>query len=578
MRAVSLPVWDLSSAYSSFESPEYLSSVDNLSRAIAELENNFDSGISTKDLIERLDSILYSSSILQSFTGGSIAVNTKDDIALRANSRLEKVLSNLHALLPRIYKRLGKLDDSEKSSLNEYGYFLQRAKMKAKHSMSDAEEALAADLNPSGINAFVRLQDQTSSQIEIDWDGEIKTMSEIRILAHHSNREIRKKAYEKELTAFRKVETVSAASLNSVKGTTLTLSKRRGWNSPLDESLFAASIDRETLNAMLNAAKKSFPMFRKYLHLKAKGLGIGKCSFYDIFAPLGDSKTQWTWEQTQEFIIEKFTSYSTRMGEFARRAFQNNWHDVGPRSGKVGGAFCMPFINDESRILLNFSSDFESVSTVAHELGHAYHNYCLGSRTEIQKELPMTLAETASIFCETIVGRATLATLDDEEKLPILESRLQGACQVVVDISSRFQFESKVFEKREIEELSPSEFCETMIQAQVDTYGDGLNESELHPYMWAAKPHYYAYESFYNYPYMFGMLFGLGLYANYEKDPEKFKSEYDDFLSRTGLADAASLGQEFSIDICDEEFWFNSLSIIQRDIDEFERLIQLKSS
>lgn len=575
MQAVTLPTWDLTPAFSGFDSPDYQTAIESLATMLAELENNFDKGLDTKELLTRLDKVVHDAHILEAYTGGSIAVNTKDEVALRANSRLEKIMASFNALMPRICKQLGKLGDEEIQNFPDYKRFIEKAKVRALHSMSDEEEALAADLAPSGINAFVRLQDQVSSQIEIDWDGETKTMSEVRNLAHNPDRAVRKKAYTKELEAFKKVEVISAASLNSVKGTTITLSGRRGWQTPLDESLFGAAIDRDTLNAMLGAAKDSFPAFRKYLNAKAKVLGINKCSFYDIFAPMGESKSDWTWEQAQQFIVEKFSTYSARMGEFATRAFKNNWHDVGPRPGKIGGAFCMGFVEDESRILLNFSSDFESVSTIAHELGHAYHNYCLGKRTELQKYIPMTLAETASIFCETIVGRAAIAELPESSRLPILESRLQSACQVVVDISSRFQFESAVFEKRSKEELSPSEFCDAMIQAQKDTYGDGLNMDELHPYMWAAKPHYYAYDSFYNYPYMFGMLFGLGLYAEYEKDPERFKSQYDEFLSRTGMADATTLAAEFNINIREKQFWASSLNLVEKDIDEFVRLASI---
>jgi oligoendopeptidase F len=215
------------------------------------------------------------------------------------------------------------------------------------------------------------------------------------------------------------------------------------------------------------------------------------------------------------------------------------------------------------------------MSTLAHELGHGYHNLNLAHRTMLQRNLPMTLAETASIFCETIIRHAALQRADRQEQIAILEASLQGSCQVVVDITSRFLFEQRVFERRSRRELSIDELNNLMLEAQRETYGDGLDESLLHPYMWAMKPHYYSVgRSFYNYPYMFGLLFGLGLYARYQQDPETFKRGYDDLLSSTGLADAATLAAHFGIDLHAEEFWHASLDIVREDINQFELLVR----
>src|SRR5262249_36262382 len=196
-----------------------------------------------------------------------------------------------------------------------------------------------------------------------------------------------------------------------------------------------------------------------------------------------------------------------------------------------------------------------------------YHNLNHGARSMLQRDTPMTLAETASIFCETIVRQAALAQADEREQLLILEASLQGSSQVVVDITSRFLFEQRVFAGRSRRELSVEELNGLMIEAQKETYGDGLDATLLHPYMWAMKPHYYsAGRSFYNFPYMFGLLFALGLYAQYQGDPERFKASYDDLLASTGLADAASLAARFGFDIRTAEFWRASLDIVRSDI------------
>ena len=243
-----------------------------------------------------------------------------------------------------------------------------------------------------------------------------------------------------------------------------------------------------------------------------------------------------------------------------------------PRSGKRDGAFCMGWRGAESRILLNYQPSLDSVSTLAHELGHGYHNLCLAGRTPLQRQTPMTLAETASIFCETIAVNAALEGARGDEKLYILETQLQGQAQVVVDIHSRFLFEQGVFGARGARDLAPSELSERMLEAQRATYGDGLSD-ELHRYMWAVKGHYYsAGLSYYNYPYTFGLLFGLGLYAQYRQDPDAFKAGYDDLLSSTGLADAATLAARFGIDTRDGAFWDSSLDVIRQNIGAYENM------
>jgi pepF/M3 family oligoendopeptidase len=319
---------------------------------------------------------------------------------------------------------------------------------------------------------------------------------------------------------------------------------------------------------MQGAAEEAFPMLRRYLKAKAKRLGLEKLAFFDMFAPLSDPGDSWSYENAETFVANQFDSFSKRMGDLARRAYRERWIDVYPRSGKRDGAFCQPVRGDESRIMMNFKPSYNQVSTLAHELGHAYHNLCLSKRTILQHFTPMTLAETASTFCEVIVREAALKQGTDAEKLSILEAGLQGATQIVLDISSRFRFESAVIVRRADSELTADDFVELMLDAQRQTYGDGLDSNALHGYMWAAKPHYYG-SDFYNFPYMFGMLFGLGLYAEYESHPGGFVERYDTLLSRTGMADAATLAADFGIDLRSADFWRASLAQIERDVDRF---------
>jgi len=587
------PRWDMSSVFPSLDSPEFNGAFDSVLTGIDRLSDLFDNeGIRKQgaqplspELVGRVERVI---SAYNEFLDGlrtvsvyiscHIATDSRNDLAQAKNSELSMKMVALNKLSSRFTAWVGSLPVEEIIDHSEvarnHGFLLRKAKFQASKQMSPEEEALAADLGVTGGSAWSRLHGNLTSVLVCDLDGEKVPMSVVRTMAFDADRETRRKAYEAELAGWKSAEVPLAAAMNSIKGEVNTLSKRRGWDSPLDETLFVANIDRETLEAMMEAARESFPVFRRYLNAKARALGLERLAWYDMFAPLTANEREWSYEEGSEFVAEQFTGYSTKMGDFARRAFAESWIDAEPRLGKRDGAFCTPIRADESRVMMNFKPAYGSVSTLAHELGHAYHNLCLAHRTPLQRSTPMTLAETASIFCETIVRKAALKSLEPQDRLSILEASLQGSCQVVVDISSRFLFEKAVFEKRASREFSPSELCEAMADAQRQTYGDGLDEKILHPYMWAMKTHYYsAARSFYNFPYMFGLLFGLGLYSVYEQDPQGFKSGYDELLSSTGLADAAELAQGFGIDIRAKAFWKGSLNTIKEDVDEFVRLV-----
>lgn len=508
-----------------------------------------------------------------------VSVDSRDEYAQARLSELERHMVRLAKLNTRLTAWAGSqevdalLERSEQA--RQHAYWLQRARTAAAHMMSPAEEALAAEMRLTGSTAWSKLYSNFTSQIQttVELRGERQklTMSMLRNLAYDPDREVRRAAYEAELQAWEQHALPIASALNAIKGETNLLIRKRGWESPLHATLFQSAIDEATLNAMLEAAYEAFPDFRRYLHAKAQLMGIPQCAWYDLFAPVGKETRTWSYDEAAQFVIEQFGTYSQKLSDFARRAFEERWIDAPPQPGKRDGAFCMRLRRDESRILTNYKPAFSGMGTLAHELGHAYHNLCLAERTYLQRQTPMTLAETASIFCNTIIDQAALRDADREEQIALLEAALQGSCQVVVDITSRYLFEKAVFEQRAERELSARELCELMRDAQQQTYGDGLDENALHPYMWAAKPHYYG-SAFYNYPYMFGLLFGRGLYARFLDDPDGFRARYDDLLSRTGMADAPTLAAEFGFDLRTPAFWRSAFDTIRRDIDRFEAL------
>jgi pepF/M3 family oligoendopeptidase len=518
---------------------------------------------------------------LRAYIYAFVATDSRDNRAQARLSAFMQEMVTFSKLSTRFTAWVGGLDVEtliERSALaREHAYLLRRARQEAEHLMSPAEEALAAELDVTGGTAWSRLHGNLTSQLtvtlEVDGKARELPMSQLRNMAFEADRDLRRRAYEAEIGAWEQLGVPLAAALNSIKGQVNTLATRRGWASPLDAALFDNNIDRQTLDAMMGAAREFFPDFRRYLRAKARLLGVEKLAWYDLFAPVGSGGRTWSYEDASDFIVEKFGQFSPRLSEFAARAFQENWIDAEPRAGKVGGAFCMRLRKDESRILANYKPTIESVLTLAHELGHGYHNLNLSGQSLLNQDTPMTLAETASIFCETVIRNAAMAGAGRAEQLEILEAAVQGACQVVVDITSRFLFESAVFDGRTKRELSVAELNAAMLDAQRQTYGDGLDEQVLHPYMWAVKGHYYsAGRSFYNYPYMFGLLFGLGLYAIYLRDPQGFTERYDALLASTGLADATTLAAGLGIDIRSPDFWRASLGIVRDDIDRFEAL------
>lgn len=586
----------MSVPFSSLESPEFAAASADFCQDLDALTDQFDAahidklakpGGAPVQLFEEAfgayNQLYESAGTLRAYIVGYTAVDSRNDFAQARMSEYQRQAQRLSLLGTRLTAWIGDLDVEAlilaSGMAADHAFLLRRSAEQAKHLMSPAEESLASELNLSGGSAWTNLQGTFASQltvkVEIDGVEESMPMSAARNLAYHNDRAVRKAAYEAELEVWDRASVPIAAALNGVKGEVSTLSRRRGWSSVRDASLFDNGIDQSVLDAMLGAAQDAFPDFRRYFRAKAKVLGLETLAWYDLFAPITGEGRAWTYTESARFIVEQFNSFSERMGAFAQRAFAENWIDAEPRTGKRDGAFCMRLQGDESRILTNFKPTYPGLNTLAHELGHGYHGHTLAGRTPLQRAYPMTLAETASIFCETIVRRAALQTVGAQEQFNILESSLMGAAQVTVDITSRFLFEQAVFDQRTKRELSVNEFKAIMLDAQAQTYGDAVDPDLRHPFMWAVKPHYYySTRSFYNYPYMFGLLFGLGLYARYQEDADAFRANYDDLLSSTGLASAPDLAARFGFDLRDPAFWTASFDVLRADIGRFEALVQ----
>ena len=562
-----LPKWDLESIYPSVLSSEFLDDIDCIYKKAEELKTkSADENQSILSILSLYDEMSDVVESVGSFVYTSFSVNTTDrDITLAMGKAEKAQTAASDAVTVMIYNLSKRRDEFSDPSLEPYALFLNEVKTDAEHMMSLEEEALANEMLQVSASAWSRLQESVTASIA-DRD---KTLTQLRGMAMDSDRSVRKNAYEREIKILDANKTAIAAALNGVKGTALLLEKRRGWADPLDRSCNTARISRKALSALISALEESLPIFRDYLKTKAKLLGLEKLEWYDMFAPVGNASMSFTFEEAKTLIIDAYSSFSPEVGAFIKNALDSHWVDPEAHEGKIGGAYDIFFPKKkESRVMMNWEGTYDSVSTLAHELGHAYHDSVVKDFPASQRSYPMTLAETASIFGETVIFQEVLKKADKDQQLSLIEAYVQGACQVCVDILSRFYFERSAFEARKEWEVTADDFSKMMLQAQEDTYGDGLGTK--HQYMWAVKGHYYSEGfSFYNYPYAFGQLFALGLFASKDSVPD-FPKHYKEVLSMTGRFEAKKVAAAAGCDIESKEFWMKCISVIAGYIEKMK--------
>jgi pepF/M3 family oligoendopeptidase len=591
-----LPRWSVADVHESFGARTFLDAMDRCGADVARLEALFDEhgiraiesrpvtaadGEAADALIVAINSLEEHSDVTGAYIYATTSTDSYNEQAEGLMGEYQMVGSRTRPLMARLAEWLRSLGVEQlavvSDEVNHHIGPLSKLAARAERQMTEAEEGLYGELVNTGSAAWSQLHSTVTSQLSAAVsrpDGTVSTlpMAAVRGMASNSDSGVRKAAYDAELATWPTVAPVCAAAMNSVKGEANILNRRRGWPSPLDASLFANNVSRPTFDAMQQAITESLPDFRRWMRIKASLHGHdGALPWHDLMAPLPFAPAEISWDEGAAIVRNAFGSYGGTLAGILDRALDEEWIDAGPRPGKRGGAFCMPFVGDRSLVFLNWSGSVDSAQTTAHELGHAYHNTQLAHRTPLQRALPMALAETASIFCETLVVEEGLQRLQGRDRLALLDVDLQGSTQVVVDIRSRFLFETEVFARRQRRTLGVTELNELMLQAQADAYGDGLTQSTAHPYMWAVKPHYYG-SHFYNWPYTYGLLFGLGLFAQYRQDPLSFSAHYDDALSRAGMNTAEELGQVFGFDVTDLGFWTASLDVIRQRIASYETL------
>ena len=579
--------WNLDAIYKGFDDPCFAEDLQKLKSAVdsfAALAEKLDEkqpleglkeGTALQETISELGMKLYEYAMLRQSAdardaeAGSQAGRIMATLSETAGA--EATFQNWVCKIPNLSELV-----AGEESLAPYAFRFAKMEKSSRYLLSSQAEEVAAKMQLSGGSAWSDLQGYLTSTVPVEYDGKTITLSTVRNLAYDPDGEVRKKAYEAELACYSRIKDPVAFALNSIKLETLSDCKLRGYEGPLARTLERSDMKKETLDAMLGAMEEYLPKFWQYLKAKAKALGHENgLPWYDLFAPMGQSSTKFTTQQAKDFLVEQFASFNKEEADMIARAFDQEWIDFFPREGKAGGAFCCDVeALGQSRILTNFDGAFGDVVTLAHELGHAWHNECIRDHKALNHDYSMPLAETASTFNECVVMASAIAgAADDQEKLALIESQLQDAAQIICDIYSRYQFEAMVFENREEQFMHADTLCGFMEKAQKACYGDGLDPDCLHPYMWVCKGHYYG-PTFYNFPYAFGGLFARGLYAQYEKEGEAFIPKYNKLLYTTTVATAEDVAMTAGIDLTDKDFWRGALDMIARQIDLFCDLVK----
>ena len=580
-------IWNLDPIYKGFDDPAYdadmaalkelVEKIQTLAAQLPEMEalQGLKQGIALQEEFMMLVSKLAGYASLRQ------AANTRDSEAGSRMGQVMQLYSGVAAPFAAWKEWAAKVENLQElvagdENLKDYAFLFKNLEESSKYLLSGIAEAVMAKMGMSGGNAWSDMQQYLTSTVPVSYRGNTTNLSSIRNLAYDADASVRKDAYDAELACYDRIKDPIAFALNSIKLETISDCQLRGYASPLERTLKHSDMKRETLDAMLGAMDEYLPKFWQYLKAKGKALGHEKgLPWYDLFAPMGKTSTKFTAEAARDYLVSLFAEFDKELADMVAQAFDNAWIDFYPRDGKAGGAFCAGVeCLGESRILTNFDGMFGDVVTLAHELGHAFHNLCIRDHRPLNLDYSMPLAETASTFNECIVMASAIGkAADKDEQIALIESQLQDATQIICDIYSRYRFETMVFANREAQFMNAETLCGYMTEAQKQSYGDGLDNDVMHPYMWVCKSHYYG-PTFYNFPYAFGGLFARGLYAQYEKEGAAFVEKYKKLLHTTPIATAEDVAKVADIDLTDKDFWRGALQTIADQIDFFCKLVE----
>lgn len=589
--------WDLDSLYPAPTKPEFATVVEGYRTRLAELVTastrlapvGAASARAWGDFLATFEQVEALAGDLAAFVGCHAA----DDTANKTVRQYEAALSALDPQREQIYTTIelllrdasptdlaASLAGDPRLAANRF--FLEQRRKNAALRLPKEQELLAADLAVDAIHAWGRLYDRLSGELRITVmeKGELVQKSASQVRFDMPERSVRQNNFYAADKAWKTLADTCADTLNHIAGFRLTVYKRLGLRDHLEVPLQRNRMTRETLDAMWSTITTRKPMLLRYLSAKARRMGLEKLAWYDLQAPMPESGApvaEIPWPEACDSILRTFSAFSPDFGDFAKHAFSSRWVEAEDRQGKRQGAFCTGIPSrKQTRVFMTYLGSDDQISTLAHELGHAYHSWVLRDEPLFLQDYPMNLAETASTFAEAILAEERLKrTTDKGERLRILDQMLGDAVAFLMNIHARFVFENRFHEERAKGELTAARLSELMLAAQQETHLDALAPDGWYPDFWVSKMHFYFNGfPFYNFPYTFGYLLSTGLLGLAGDGDASFPDRFRRFLVATGCEEAeGAVASTFGHDLRQADFWNKSLDVIERRVEEFVALV-----
>lgn len=592
-------LWDNSAVYKDFNDPKLLADCEALKSSIEVLlDKNKIFAVALEDskkfedknlLIEAKASLLERErlscilSTLMTFGHCQLSIDALHKEAKELTGKLSGLgaqFSKANKPFEMLIKRApesfinGLLEDSD---LSYFSFEFENSRELKDGLLSISEEVLVSGLSQDGIHAWGKLYNSIAGSMKVKVGDETFGLAQAASLVRQGDREKRKLAHNGINEAWRTHEESAAAILNAINGWRLEMNKNRShkreWHY-LDVSCHQSRITRQTLNTLMDETFSHRDIGHRAMKSMAKLMKLEKLAPYDLLAPapIGGEGDVISYDDAIDLIADSFSKFCPEMGEFAKMMANNGWIDAKPTEARAQGAYCTKFAkNREPRVFMTYTGSMGNVVTLAHELGHAYHNWVMKDLPMEATRYSMTLAETASIFAETLVKRALLEkSTNREDRLKIMWQDAESAAALMINIPARYEFEKNMVEARKERPLTPDEMRTLMGDAWTKWYGDTL--TEVDDMFWASKLHFSISSlGFYNYPYLFGYLFSLGIYGQKDLVSGNFTDLYHGILKDTGTMTAENLIQKhLKQDISAPEFWRESLAIVEKQITAFE--------
>ena len=540
------------------------------------------------EALERFSELRISGLSLRSFIGCHAAADAENPLYQQFEGKFAAVSPALTSLELLFETAFGALDDAERSAfvaadarLQESAFYVNEAAASAAYRLPGDLERLYADLAVDGLKGWSRLYDRLSGslRIRVMEKGEIVLKSPGQVQFDMPDRSRRENNFYAANFAWAGIAETCADALNHIAGSRLAKYERLGVDH-LAYPLHLNRLSRQTLETMFTVIHERAELLVPYMQEKAKWFGVDRMAWYDAAAPLPlrVESAEMTWQDASKTVVETLSEFSPKFGAFSHNAISDGWVEGEDRPGKRQGGFCTDLpAAKQSRIFMTFTGSANSMSVLAHELGHAYHTYLIRDEPPLLQNYPMNLAETASTFAEAVVGQRRLTDCQTEaEKLDILDQQCGDGLSFLMNLRCRFLFEDRFYEQRAGGELTVADLCELMESAQTDAFKGALDPSGLNPMFWVSKLHFYIDDwPFYNFPYTFGYLLSLGLFAEGRATDTagNFPERFDHFLTLTGRMsseDAVQAG--FGYDLRERAFWDLAVDEVARRIDAFMQL------